>query len=150
PSPSVVVEDDRPGSGHMQVNHPAPCEGFFEPAAELGQRVKAGDLLGTVTDLLGTRVEPVRAAYAGLILVLHTFARVGEGERGGVVLEAEWRFGPTLYTLRRHATEQDQGQAPAERAGTADHAAFPRPVAVRDDQPDGLRRHLNGPGAPRH
>src|SRR6185295_13256948 len=30
-----VVEDARPGSGHMQINHPAPCEGFFEPAVKL-------------------------------------------------------------------------------------------------------------------
>jgi predicted deacylase len=89
PAPSLVVEDDRPGSGHMQVNHPAPCEGFFEPAVELGQRVRAGDLLGTVTDLLGTRAEAVRAAYAGLVLVLHTFARVGEGESVAVVLETD-------------------------------------------------------------
>ncbi len=35
----LVVEDHRPGSGHMQVNHPAPCEGFFEPAVTLGQWV---------------------------------------------------------------------------------------------------------------
>jgi predicted deacylase len=83
----LVVEDDRPGSGHMQVNHPVPCEGFFEPAVALGQRVAAGDLLGTVTDLLGGRVEPVRAAHAGIVLVLHTFPRIDAGESAGVVLE---------------------------------------------------------------
>src|SRR5207248_7461252 len=85
----LVVEDDRPGSGHMQVNHPAPCEGFFEPAVALGQRVEAGDLLGTVTDLLGDRVEPIRAAHAGLVLVLHTFARVEEGTGVTHVLETD-------------------------------------------------------------
>jgi predicted deacylase len=83
----LVVEDDRPGSGHMQVNHPAPCEGFFEPAVELGQRVQAGDPLGTVTDVLGQRVEPIRAAHAGIVLVLHTFARVDDGEGVAVILE---------------------------------------------------------------
>jgi predicted deacylase len=89
PSPAapLVVEDDRPGSGHMQVNHPAPCEGFFEPAVALGQRVEAGDLLGTVTDLLGDRAESICAAYAGIVLVLHTFARIEAGESIGVVLE---------------------------------------------------------------
>jgi predicted deacylase len=86
-APPLVVEDDRPGAGHMQVNHPAPCEGFFEPAVALGQRVQAGDPLGTLSDLLGRHVEPVRAAHTGIVLVLHTFARVDAGESVGVVLE---------------------------------------------------------------
>ncbi len=81
------MEDDRPGSGHMQVNHPAPCEGFFEPAVELGQRVQTGDPIGTVTDARGRHVEPIRAARAGIVLVLHTFARVDVGEGVAVVLE---------------------------------------------------------------
>src|SRR5205085_2778706 len=83
----LVVEDARTGSGHMQVNHPSPCEGYFEPAALLGQRVRIGDVLGTVTDALGNRVESIRAAHGGLVLVLHTFARVDAGESVGVVLE---------------------------------------------------------------
>src|SRR5262249_42352262 len=55
----LIVEDERHGSGHMQANHPAPCEGFFEPAVALGQQVRAGDLLGTVTDLLGDHIVEV-------------------------------------------------------------------------------------------
>jgi hypothetical protein len=82
----LVVEDDRPGSGHMQVNHPAPCEGFFEPVVELGQRVQAGGPVGTVTDVLGRRVEPVHAAHAGIVLVLHTFARLDAEEGVAVIL----------------------------------------------------------------
>ena len=83
----LIVEDSRPGSGHMQVNHPVAVEGFFEPAVELGQRVHAGEPLGTVTDALGRRVEPIRAAYAGLVVVLHTFARVDAGDSVAVVVE---------------------------------------------------------------
>jgi predicted deacylase len=85
----LIVEDARPGSGHMQVNHPSPCEGFFEPAVTLGQRVCRDDLLGTVSDLLGTRVEPIHSAHNGLVLVLHTFGRIDTGESAGVVLECE-------------------------------------------------------------
>ena len=86
PGSPVVVEDPRPGSGHMQANHPAPCEGFFEPAVDLGQAVREGDLLGIVTDVLGHRVEPVRFRSAGVVLVLHTFARVEAGTGLAVVL----------------------------------------------------------------
>src|SRR5262249_42350491 len=41
PPVPLIVEDDRPNSGHMQINHPAPCEGLFEPAVLLGERVRA-------------------------------------------------------------------------------------------------------------
>lgn len=83
----LIVEDDRPGAGHMQVNHASPSDGFFEPAVALGQSVRQGDVLGTVTDLLGSRIEPIRARYAGMVIVLHTFARVDEGVSVAVVLE---------------------------------------------------------------
>jgi predicted deacylase len=82
----LVVEDARPGAGHMQANHPTPCEGFFEPAVALGQAVREGETLGTVTDPLGRRVESVRAKYGGVVLVLHTFARVDAGESVAVIL----------------------------------------------------------------
>jgi predicted deacylase len=85
--PRILVEDDRPGAGHMQVNHPSPCEGFFEPAVTLGQRVAAGELLGSVTDLLGSHSRPLQARYAGIVLVLHTFARVDAGTGLVVILD---------------------------------------------------------------
>ncbi len=83
----LVFEDSRPGSGHMQVNHPAPCEGFFESAVELGQKVQAGDLLGTICDSLGQRVEVIRSRYTGMVIVLHTFPRIEAGVSVAVVLE---------------------------------------------------------------
>ncbi len=85
--PALVVEDDRPGVGHMQVNHPAPCDGFFEPAVQLGQHVRAEDILGWVTDILGKRVESVRARYAGMVIVLHAFPRIEAGVSVAVVME---------------------------------------------------------------
>lgn len=86
-TPPLVVEDSRPGSGHMQLNHPSPCGGFFEPAVKLGQRVKKGDILGTVVDLLGKKTETISALYGGLIIVLHTFPRVEPGVSVAVILE---------------------------------------------------------------
>jgi len=85
--PALVVEDDRPGVGHMQVNHPSPCDGFFEPAVQLGQHVRTEDVLGWVTDLAGQRVEVIRARYAGMVIVLHTFPRVESGVSIAVVME---------------------------------------------------------------
>lgn len=82
----LVVEDDRPGSGHMQINHPSPSEGFFQPSVRLGDRVQADDVIGTVTDVLGHDVATIRAQYAGIILVLHIFARIDRGVSVAVVL----------------------------------------------------------------
>ncbi|MCE9533285.1 MAG: succinylglutamate desuccinylase/aspartoacylase family protein [Planctomycetes bacterium] len=82
----LIVEDNRPGSGHMQVNHPAPCEGFFQSAVTLGQRVEKDELLGTVTDVLGRSNEEIRAAYAGIVLVLHTYPRIEKDESVAVIL----------------------------------------------------------------
>lgn len=88
----IVVEDDRPGSGHLQVNHPSPCEGFFAPDVKLGQRVTAGDRLGTVCDVLGNHLEPIRACQTGIVLLLHTFSRVNQDESLAVVLETDGVF----------------------------------------------------------
>jgi predicted deacylase len=93
----IVVEDDRPGAGHMQINHPTPCEGFFEPSVRLGQQVATGEVLGTISDILGEAVTPIIAKYAGLVLVLHTFARVNLGDGVAVIL-------PTDRTLEQNPT----------------------------------------------
>jgi predicted deacylase len=92
PTPSVEllwVEDDRPGAGHLQVHHPAPDGGCFEAVVELGERVAAGQLLGSVVDPLGRRPLPVAAEHAGVVLVLRSFCRVEAGECLAVVLELD-------------------------------------------------------------
>lgn len=82
----LVFEDPRPGSGHMQASHPSPAEGFFEPAVSLGQQVRSGEVLGTITDVLGREVVPLHAVRDGIVIVLHTFARVEAGTGLAVIL----------------------------------------------------------------
>ena len=85
------IEDDRPGAGHLQIHHPAPIEGFFEPEVELGDWVTGGELLGRVVDPLGEHPRDVVAAQSGIVLVLHTFSRVDSGDSLAVILETENR-----------------------------------------------------------
>lgn len=87
----VQVEDERPGAGHMQVNHPVPFAGFFEPLVHLGQWVRAGDLLGTVCDETGERRANVSARYDGIVIVLHTFSRVDAETSVAVIMEIKTR-----------------------------------------------------------
>lgn len=81
-----IVEDARRGSGHMQTNHPAPCAGFLELSVKLGDAVAAGEPLGTITDPIGRQIVPLHAAYAGIVLVLHTFSYIDTGTSAVVIL----------------------------------------------------------------
>lgn len=65
-----VVEDDRDEAGHIQVNYPAPFDGFFESQVELEQPVRPGDTIGVVTDHLGDREEAVVSVQTGVVLCL--------------------------------------------------------------------------------
>ncbi len=91
----LIVEDARPESGHMQIQHPAPIAGFFETSVTLGQPLRKGEILGTVSDVLGRTIEPVRSDRPGVVLVLRAFAPVSAGESVAVVLETD-RTPPAL------------------------------------------------------
>jgi len=82
-----VIEDPRPNSGHLQICHRAPCDGYFHAAVELGQHVAEGTVLGWIEDVLGDSRETVPAAQNGLVLVLRTFPTVTEGDSLAVILE---------------------------------------------------------------
>ncbi len=82
-----VIEDPRPGSGHMQVCHPIPHEGFFSAAVQLGQVVRQGELFGTVVDPLGARRSEILAERSGTVIVLRACPSVLAGESAGVILE---------------------------------------------------------------
>lgn len=82
-----TVEDSRSETGHMQIQNLSPIEGFYEPAVALGDAIRVGDLLGTVTDTLGDKVVEIRSQQDGIVLVLRTFSRIGAGESCGVILE---------------------------------------------------------------
>lgn len=81
-----VFEDTRPGSGHMQVCHPAPMDGCFEPAHDLGDRIEKGQPIGHVLDFTGDVSLPVPADESGRLIVLRTFPRVRKGDSVGVIL----------------------------------------------------------------
>ena len=84
-----VVEDPRENSGHMQICHPAPMTGYFEPAVNLGDQINQGMLLGTISDPGGERQETMLAEKTGLVIVLKTFPRVVEDEALAVILETD-------------------------------------------------------------
>ncbi len=83
-----VIEDPRPDSGHMQLCHPAPVSGFFEPVVQLGQHLQVGDPLGTISNILGDDIQTVLAQESGILLTLRTFASVNAGDALAVIAAA--------------------------------------------------------------
>jgi predicted deacylase len=81
-----VVEDDRAGSGHLQVQHPAPASGFFEPHVRLGDRVAQGQSLGRVVNAFGEHLGEVAAGESGIVLFQRAVPNVSAGESVGGVL----------------------------------------------------------------
>ena len=86
PTPKYIVEDDRDESGHMQLHHPSPMDGFFEPAVVLGDVVRRGDPIGHVVDELGSKRVAVPAANDGTVLHLRCYPSVLEGDALGGML----------------------------------------------------------------
>jgi len=76
----IVIEDNRDGAGFLQVQHPAPADGFFEPACKPGDRVKAGDPVGQIVDALGNRLTSITANGDGLVVMLRTWRHVRAGD----------------------------------------------------------------------
>jgi len=81
-----VVEDSVANSGHMQICHPSPVDGYFETAVRLGQAIERGSLFGTVTDLSTHNTQDINAEHSGIVIVLRTFPGVRVKDSLGVVL----------------------------------------------------------------
>ncbi len=54
--------------------------GFFRREAKLRQRVRKGDLLGRISDLLGNETEVVTAAHDGIVIGYRTIPRIYPGD----------------------------------------------------------------------
>ena len=48
--PELEIEDDRSESGHLQICHPSPSDGWFHSNVRLGQTVEKGSLFGKVDE----------------------------------------------------------------------------------------------------
>ena len=89
PAPEAVTEDPRPNSGHMQICHPSPADGYFEPVVGLGQSVEPGQILGTIVETLGRSSIAVYADKSGRVIVLRKCPAVKAGDSLAVILETE-------------------------------------------------------------
>ena len=61
----------------------SPAEGMFHCGVHVGQRVRVGDLVGDLTDLVGEPIAPVRAPVSGVVLFVVTSPAI---KRDGLLL----------------------------------------------------------------
>jgi predicted deacylase len=80
------VEDDRDEAGHLQVQFPAPADGFFEPLVELGQVVERGQPFGRIVNELGDELAQLVCRDAGVVLFLRVVPAVTAGDGLGGLL----------------------------------------------------------------
>lgn len=83
------IEDNRPDSGHLQLCHPSPTEGFFESVVQVGDRVAAGDPLGVVMNLVTGEKSNIVAEHGGIVLVLRKCPAVRKDDALVVVLDVD-------------------------------------------------------------
>lgn len=87
PDVAEVIEDTRPGAGHMQVCNPSPLTGLFESVVRIGQDVDIGETLGRVTNPVDGGTVQMVAKQTGRVVVLRGVPRVSKGESVGVIAE---------------------------------------------------------------
>ena len=64
----------------MQTQHPSPIDGFFEPAATLGEAVEAGQPIGKVFPAGAGEPHVACAAESGILAMLRALPSVRRGD----------------------------------------------------------------------
>lgn len=80
------VEDNRLNNGHLQTKTPAPAEGIFFPAVQVGSSVRKGDLWGVIQDPSTSRQVVVNSEADGLVLFTRVRGPVKVSESLGGLL----------------------------------------------------------------
>lgn len=81
-----LVEDPRDQSGFMQMQHPSPVDGFFEPLVSIGEHCEQGQPIGRITDACGSVLATIQASERGLLLFQRAIPGVKAGESTGGLL----------------------------------------------------------------
>ena len=82
-----VVEDNRPASGHLQVQNAAPMAGLFIACVELGDQVIAGTVIGEIHSPITAERATVRSDSAGAVFMLREVAAVKAGDALAAIVD---------------------------------------------------------------
>jgi hypothetical protein len=79
-TPSFFIEDNKPGSGHLQVMHPSPEEGLFMAEVSLGATVFKGDRLGYLIKENGEKGAEILACQSGMVFLIRAVPMANAGD----------------------------------------------------------------------
>ncbi|SHM53634.1 hypothetical protein SAMN04488057_10261 [Cyclobacterium lianum] len=85
---TLKIEDNQPGSGHLQEMYPAPEEGIFEAAVALGQLVRQNELLGYICDYSNEKKIEVFARQEGKVFLIRAVPMTKKGDALAGILSA--------------------------------------------------------------
>lgn len=68
------------GDGNLDIVMNAPVGGYFRPAVSVLDRVKKGDLLGTIEDFFGECLAEITAQSDGVVIMVRRLRRVHVGD----------------------------------------------------------------------
>ncbi|MDN3687057.1 succinylglutamate desuccinylase/aspartoacylase family protein [Cyclobacterium jeungdonense] len=77
---ALIIEDNHPGSGHLQEMYPAPEEGIFVPEVKLGQEVKREEILGHIWDFTGKKKTDIFAQQEGTVFLIRAVPMAKKGD----------------------------------------------------------------------
>ena len=76
----LKIEDNQPGSGHLQEMYPAPEEGIFVAEVKLGQEVIQNEVLGYIGDFSGEKKIKVHANQDGRVFLIRAVPMAKKGD----------------------------------------------------------------------
>lgn len=86
-SPHRVMRESRvPDEGHLQIDHPAPCDGILMSLVKLGAWVRRGERIGEVQPLSGAGSQIVRALRSGRVVLIRRQRSVRKGDALAVIV----------------------------------------------------------------
>ncbi|MEX2568558.1 MAG: M14 family metallopeptidase [Cyclobacteriaceae bacterium] len=85
----LKIEDNQPGSGHLQKMYPAPEEGIFVAEVALGQVVRKNEVLGHIFDHNGEEKAKIQAKQNGIVFLIRAVPMAKKGDALAGILPSE-------------------------------------------------------------
>ena len=82
----ITRESATANEGHLQIDHPSPCDGIMMSLIKLGARVRHGEVIGEVQPLPGGAPRFVRANRSGRVVLIRRQRSLRKGDTLAVVV----------------------------------------------------------------
>lgn len=78
--PGKVVKKPEPQIYNSLKSISSPVDGFFTPKAKVGQQIKKGQVVATITNYFGDKIATLNAPVSGILLMINQSPPIKKGE----------------------------------------------------------------------